>query len=64
MYPDTYNNLIEAFGKKFEEFSTRELAQFCYMLSKPGLRQEDIFKAVVDKYKSLTASTKSKLQFN
>lgn len=42
MIADTYNSLIDAFGKKFDEFSFRELASFAKSLGEIGLRQQDI----------------------
>jgi hypothetical protein len=39
---DTYNSLIAAFGKRFDEFSFKELAAFNLGLSRVGLRQQDI----------------------
>lgn len=42
MIADTYNSLIDAFGKKFDDFSLRELASFTKSLGDVGLRQHDI----------------------
>jgi len=42
MLAQTYNSLIDAFGKNFDSFSYRELASFSKSLSKVGLRQSDI----------------------
>ena len=42
MHSNTYNALVEAFGKKFDEFTTKELSAFCFCLGQVGLRQEDI----------------------
>ena len=49
MLADTYNTLINGFGNKFEEFSIREMINFCSSLSKAGLRQEDILSSTIDK---------------
>jgi hypothetical protein len=50
------------FGKKFDELTTQQLIQFCGYLGRAGLRQEDIFEAVVKRLKSI--GEKSKLSFN
>ena len=62
MISDTYNAFVMSFGKKFDEFTTQQLIQFCGCLSRAGLRQEDIFEAVVKKLKQF--GEKSKLHFN
>lgn len=49
---DTYNNLIKAFGDKFEEFSFRELATFNKCLSEVGLKQTDIVAASIDRLRT------------
>lgn len=49
MIAQTYNSLIQAFGKDFDNFSYRELASFCDSLAKVGLRQGDIIEESVKK---------------
>lgn len=49
MLAQTYNSLIDAFGKNFDSFSYRELASFSKSLSKVGLRQSDIISESVKK---------------
>jgi hypothetical protein len=49
MFAKTYNSLIEAFGKKFNEFSYTELASFTASLSHIGLRQQDIITESIER---------------
>lgn len=49
MIAQTYNGLIEAFGKHFNDFSFRELASFTSSLAKVGLRQGDIISESIDR---------------
>lgn len=49
MIAQTYNSLIQAFGKNFDNFSFRELSSFCSSIAKVGLRQGDIIEESVKK---------------
>lgn len=52
MIAETYNSLIQAFGKEFDSFSFKELASFCRSLGTIGLRQSDIITEVINRLKS------------
>ena len=49
MIADTYNSIIEAFGKQFDKCSFRELGSFCSSLGKAGLRQGDIISEIINR---------------
>jgi hypothetical protein len=49
MIAATYNGLIEAFGKDFENFSFQQLADFNNSLAKVGLRQVDIVSETINR---------------
>ena len=49
MIADTFNTLIEAFGKQFDKCSYREMASFSSSLGKVGLNQGDIISAIIDR---------------
>ena len=58
MIADTYNAFVLAFGKKFDELTFPQFAQFCAGLANAGLIQEDIYEAVIEKIKNLEDSNK------
>jgi len=49
MIADTYNSLISAFGKRFDEFNFKELASFTKSLGDVGLRQGDIIGETINR---------------
>ena len=51
MMSDTYNSLILWLGKNFDKFSNKEVAHIFESLSIAGLKQDDIFSAIVDRLK-------------
>jgi hypothetical protein len=53
MIADTYNSLIQAFGKQFDTFSFRELASFTRSLGTVGLRQSDIISEVINRIQTV-----------
>ena len=59
---ETYNALITSLGKRFDQFSTGQLAEFCLCLSKVGLRQEDIIGETIRKIQKITKSEQSGLK--
>lgn len=48
MLAETYNALIKGFGKRFEDFTVKELTGFAVSLSKVGLRQQDIIASCIE----------------
>lgn len=62
MLADTYNSFVSTFGQKFDEFTFPQLVQFCSLLAQGGLKQEDIYDAVLERLKKITETRR--LAFN
>lgn len=44
-----HDSFIKGFGQNFDNFNEYELISFCESLAIIGLKQEDIFKSVLEK---------------